>query len=194
MRSQSSLACKLVCGPLSLWQHTCSVVLCLGGMLTQVPLDHTVSAVMEPVQGAGWLQFAPVSQSWRPGGGAQGLCGLHSQCRLPECGIWKSGQGGASLAVSLASGHYGHLGPLGEVVCHSLQGRGSHPSGVRASQGLIVSDQGGGPGQSECWCGCAPGLCCCPLQDGVGSVPGFFKFFKKSDREKEREESNSTYI
>lgn len=176
--------------PWSLWQHTCSVVLCLGGMLTQVPLAHTVSAVMEPVQGAGWLQFAPVSQSWRPGGGAQGLCGLHSQCRLPECGIWKSGQGGASLAVSLASGHYGHLGPLGEVVCHSLQGRGSHPAGVRASQGLTVRD----PGQSECWCGCSPGLRCCPPSGWCRLCTRFFKFFKKPDREREREESNSTHI
>lgn len=33
--------------PRYLWQHTCSVILCLGGMLIQVSLAHTVSTVME---------------------------------------------------------------------------------------------------------------------------------------------------
>lgn len=124
---------------------------------------------------AGYALVAPFysgSTVLGPGpGGVQGPLGLHSQCGLLECGVQKSRQGGAPLDVSLVV-TTDILEPTARLVCHSLQGRGGHLSGVMASQGLTAWDQGGGPGQSECWCGCAPVLHCCPLHDGVGSVPG----------------------
>lgn len=125
-------------------------------------------------------------------GGVQGPLGLHSQCRLLECGVRKSGQGGTPLDVSLMV-TTDILEPTEKLVCHSLQGCGGHPSGVMASLGLTAWVHGGGPGQSERWCGCTPVLHCCPLHGGVGSVPGRAFFKSQIEERKARKVIPHTY-